>query len=100
MIEQDFSKGRANQQSAAAFARITDLSGNRARVLEFITAQGAHGATAQEVADALSNGAIHKASGRCSELKAAGLVVRRDLIRNHGGVLVAAGFAGEEKEAA
>lgn len=85
-------KHQGNTQSRDAFRRLADaLPAARLRVMEYIAAQEEQGATAQECANALGV-AIHKVSGRFSELKRDGLIVKIG-VRDHGGVCVAIQFA-------
>jgi|SRR5579871_799469 predicted transcriptional regulator len=84
-------KHGGNAQSDAAFERLKPvLSRRRREVLDAITRRGLEGAVAKEIATELGL-ELHKVSGRCSELKALGLIADSGRRRDGAAVLVALG---------
>lgn len=79
-------KHRGNLRSQEAHEKVKKIKISlRDLVLNFISLQGEHGATCEEISKSLER-PMHSISGRCSELKIA-RAVRIDGKRNGGDVL-------------
>ena len=98
-------KHGGNKRSRAAFDRIAPkLAESQQAVLSVIRNAGLRGATNKEIAQLLG-WAMHRVSGRRTELLTAGAVIEIDQRRDGGGVVIASEFreaweSAELKEAA
>lgn len=85
-------KHGGNKQSRAAFDRLAPkLAESQQAVLSVIRNAGLRGATNKEIAQLLG-WAMHRVSGRRTELLAAGAVIEIDQRRDGGGVVIASEF--------
>jgi hypothetical protein len=80
-------KHRGNPASVDAYKR-GDKSRDRRKVLELIKSAGWLGMTSKEIAEAMDK-PLNAVSGRCSELKAAALVIPTNRRRDKATVLIA-----------